>query len=1058
MSFALPLAVSTALFAASPERPATAPTIDFGRDIRPILSDNCFSCHGPDEAERAGGFRLDLRDEVLKEADSGEHPIVPGNIASSEIIARITSDDESMLMPPSESNKHLTPAQIDLLQRWVAEGANWQEHWSFVPPTKPKPPAVTREKWLNSPIDRFILARIEAAGLSPSPEADRTTLIRRLTLDLTGLPPTPQEVDAFVNDTSPDAYEKLVDRLLGSKHFGERMAVMWLDAARYGDTSVFHADGYRDMWAWRDWVVDAYNANKPFDEFSIEQLAGDQLPNPTIEQRLATGFHRNTPTTDEGGAIAEEYRVEYVVDRVKTTATVWLGLTLECAQCHDHKYDPFSQRDYYRFYAFFNVSDDKGMQSRRGNAEPMLELFDPEKQRQLPGIRERIAAKKGEMQAVEATAATHFREWLRNQDYSQPEQPSMPAGALVHTMLDEGKGKVIAKILGDEQGTATKGTLKGNALWTEGKFNGALKFDGKTVVDLGDVGNFERSDRVSFGAWVNPEKNANGAILARMNEGNSHRGFDMLLEGRKISVHLINSWAGNAIKITTKKQLEPKKWQHVCVTYDGSSKAKGLTVYVEGEPWEATASHDRLSASILSKTPFHLGGRRSGSRLNNCAVDDVRFYDRALEALEVQTLAETDPIEPILALPAHQRSPEQVATLRRYYFLEKEPEYRSLREELDGLEKTESELKKPLTSVMVMRDMPKPRDTFVLNRGAYDAPTKEKVSAATPSMLPPMASELPSNRFGLASWLFQPDHPLTGRVAVNRYWQMLFGTGLVATPADFGSQGQFPTHPELLDWLAVDFRENGWDIKRLLKMMVMSSTYRQTSRVTPELLERDPTNKLLARGPRFRLQAEFIRDGALAISGLINLKMGGPGVRAYQPPGLWKEVGLSGRPIFKQDAGDKLYRRTLYSYWKRSAPPPNMWLFDAPTRETCTINRPRTNTPLQALVMLNDVQFVEASRNFAQRILNEAGKSTDDRLGYAFRLATSREPNSAERAALADVHAAALERYRADQSAATNLLSVGDSPRQMALDPAEHAAWTIVASTILNLDETLTKE
>ena len=1035
---------------------ANAQTVRFDRDIRPILSDKCFHCHGPDEERREADLRLDL------EGPAKESVIVPGNADQSELVRRVFSKDADEMMPPPAAKKPLTSDEIDLLKRWVEQGAEWTDHWAFLAPQRGEVPnaAATLDEadssrlkhWSNNAIDQFILARLQEKGLTPNNEAKRSTLIRRVTFDFTGLPPTRAEVDAFVNDKSDDAYEKVVDRLLKSPHYGERMALMWLDAARYGDTSVFHADGPRDMWAWRDLVVKFYNDNKPFDQFSIEQLAGDLIPDATVEQRVASGFNRNNGTTDEGGAIAEEYRVEYAVDRVKTTSTVWLGLTMECSQCHDHKYDPISQKDYYRFYSFFNVSADGGMQTRNGNADPVVKVPDPQKEAKLPATREQLTTVERQLRDHVAAAEPTFQAWTtaKEAELKTNEFDPVPTDALIHFALDDGKGKQVA----DAVDAKRKGTVNGQVQWIAGRFNQALKLDGNTYVDLGNLGDFERTAPFSYGAWVKPEGAGVGAILARMDNNNAFRGFDMLLSGGHVEVHIVHKWPENAIKVRTKQPIAADKWQHVFATYDGSSKAAGIKIYVDGKSQEWDIQQDGLKDTIRTKKTLLIGSRHPDARFKGI-VDDVRVYSRSLSEAEVQSLAGSNPITPLLQLAAVKRTEEQVTQLRDYYLHNADDAYQALAKQRDRLKAEETELLKPLTTVMMMQDIA--RDTFILNRGSYNSPTETKVTQGTPSVLPPIATDAPINRLGLARWLFQDDHPLTARVAVNRYWQMLFGIGLVATPEDFGSQGEYPSHPDLLDWLAVDFRESGWDVKRMIKQMVMSATYRQDAKVSRELYARDPNNRLLARGPRFRLQGEFIRDNALMISGLLNKQMGGPGVKPYQPPGLWVEVGLSGKPNFVQDHGDKLFRRSIYTYWKRSAPPPPMQIFDAPTREKCTIRRPRTNTPLQALVTLNDVQFVEASRNFAQRMMLEGGASPEQRVVFAFSLATAREPGDFERTELLRIFSSAFEHFKDDQEAAKQLLGFGESKRDESLDVHEHAAWTIVASSILNLDETLTR-
>ena len=861
-------------------------------------------------------------------------------------------------------------------------------------------------------------------------------------------------MDAFLEDTSTKAYEKLIDRLLRSPRYGQRMAIDWLDAARYGDTSVYHADGPRDMWAWRDAIVDAFNLNMPFDEFSINQLAGDLIPNANDQQQLLAGFNRNNGTTDEGGAIAEEYRVEYVVDRVKTTSTVWLGLTMECGQCHDHKYDPISQEDYYRFYAFFNSSSDGGMQTRRGNAAPILQIADPVKEKQLPEKQQALTETKQAIERIENANVEQLTNWLTQQSDNPDQNRTYLDDCLIRFPLIEGEGKEIQANVGEN----LKGVIQGKANWTPSRVDWGLKFDGKNFVDVGAQADFERTDSFSYGGWIKPSKGSGqGAVLAKMDNNNQFRGYDLLTGDSPIAVHLIHKWPANAVKVNTKKKLVADQWQHVMVTYDGTSKASGITIYVNGEKWDWNIEQDGLTETIRTEKTLLIGSRHPDSRFKG-EIDEVQVYKRLLAPEEVKQLSQITPIGDLVGIPEDKRSDPQKLAIKRYFLRQENDEYSKLEETVVSLNTEITELKKPMTSVMIMGEMSNPRDTFILNRGSYDSPTDRKVEPGTPKVLPPMGSDLPKNRLGLAKWLFQDDHPLTARVAVNRFWQMLFGNGLVSTPEDFGAQGAFPSHPELLDWLAADFRETGWDIKRLIKGMMMSATYQQTSSCSTEIYAADPSNRLLARGSRFRLSGESIRDSALMISGLLIDEFGGPGVKPYQPGGLWAEVGLGGNPKFVQDHGDKLYRRSLYTYWKRSAPPPSMQIFDAPTREKCTVQRSRTNTPLQALVTLNDVQFVEAARNFAERMITQPANSDSERLRQAFRWTTSRWPTEQETEVLSQILNDARETYTKQTDEAEKLLGVGESKSNGEIPAAERAAWTLVASTLFNLDETLTRE
>ncbi len=1036
--------VSACFAAASSLATAADPEVKFNRDIRPILANNCFQCHGPSEKDRKAKMRLDEEEGILAAFEGGD-------LDGSEAWSRINSDDPKEQMPPPKAHKELKPIEIKLIGRWIEQGAKWEGHWSFVPPERPPVRSVKQHDWVRSPIDSFILSRLEQEGLSPLSESDRERLLRRVTFDLTGLPSSIEEIDAFLADRSANAYEKVVDRLLKSDRFGERMALAWMDAARYGDSSVFHADGPRDMWGWRDWVIRAYNDNKPFNEFTVEQLAGDLIPNASVQQQVATAFNRNNATTDEGGAIAEEYRVEYAVDRVKTTSMVWLGLSMECGQCHDHKYDPISQRDYYRFFAYFNQASDPGMQTRGGNQSPTIKvpsLADAAKERES---KEQVAKLEQQVKDHAASVGPQFDAWLAKISAAPKAASGVPADMLLHYALDEGQGSEIVDAVKPER----KGKINGKSLWADGKFGRAFQCDGGNFIDLGDVANFERTDSFSFGAWIKPQGQGGGAPIARMDDAGKFRGYDLYVVAGKASVHIVNTWPENAIKVTTKTPIKPDQWQHMFVTYDGSSKAAGIKIYFDGKPQEWTIDKEGLTDSIRTGKPLYLGRRNPGSPFKGL-IDDVRVFARQLSAAEVAALAGSDPIAPILATPAAERTEQQVATLRQHYLTNHDAKYRGLQQEISKVKAAVATTAKPATSVMVMKDVPKMRMTYILDRGNYASPKKDQpVQPGVPAALSPLPDGAPPNRLGMARWLVQPNHPLTARVAVNRYWYMLFGTGIVKTVEDFGAQGEWPSHPALLDWLAVDFIESGWDIKRMLKQVVMSNAYRQSSRVARELWQRDPQNRLLARGPRFRLQGEFVRDNALAASGLLANTIGGPSVRPYQPPGLWKEVALGGAR-FVQDKGDKLYRRSMYIYWKRSAPMPTMTIFDAPSREKCAIRRSRTNTPLQALVTLNDPQFVEASRFLAERVM-KAGGSLDNQIAIAHRLATGAKPSDATMNVLKEAYAEEYAAFKSLPDSANKLLAIGDKKRDEILDAAMHAAMTIVASMILNLDATLTR-
>lgn len=1035
--------------------PALAKAPDFARDVRPILSENCFQCHGPDEENRQADLRLDLKEHALADRD-GTTIIHPGSLDGSELWARISTGDEFLVMPPPGSHKSLSGEEKELIRAWIESGAEWSEHWAFVPPKKADVPEG------EDPIDYFVRRRLEERGLEPSPRADATTLARRLHLDLLGLPPKPQRVRAFEKayaERPEEAYRELVDELLASPHFGERMASMWLDAARYGDTSVMHADGPRTMWPWRDWVVDAYNENKPFDEFSIEQLAGDLLPEATVDQKIASGFNRNHPTSDEGGAIPEELRVSYVVDRVQTTANVWMGLTMECAQCHDHKYDPISQREYYAFYAFFNNHTDPGMQTRKGNQAPVVRVPDPAYDARLAEAKGRIEEKKQALQQRRENAREALANWLAA-------QPAVAPFATVDAELELAHWFPLTEEKGDELADHAAALTAIKTLGSRERIDGpgdckALKLNGGTEFSLGRPVQLAHDQPFTFSGWIRLEGNASGAVFSSMNVGNAHRGYDFWVQGGSVGAHIVHSWPENAIKVVSKDKLEPKRWHHIVVAYDGSQKAEAVTVWIDGKRSELNVENDTLSKTIETDAPFTIGARSDGSSRFKGAVADLRIYRTALGEDQL-TLAKSDPITHILAQPAAHRSEAAESLLYNHYLAAHDEQYRELTDELAAAEENAKRIADNPTTSMIMGDNPpdKMRPTYILNRGAYDQPIKaEVIEPAVPAIFPALDEDQPAERLGLARWLFRDDHPLTSRVAVNNIWQIFFGAGLVRTPGDFGAQGSFPTHPELLDWVAVDFRENGWNVKRLIRQIVLSETYRRSSSVPEAVRAADPSNRWLARASRFRLQAEFVRDSALAASGLLRDDLiGGPGVKPYQPAGLWAEVGLGGNPKFTQDHGDKLYRRSLYTYWKRSAPPPSMLLFDAPTRETCTMQRPRTNTPLQALVVMNDTQFVEASRFLAERMMKEAGDDPQAIARRGFEIVTVRRPNPRELSALLDVYRKSLQSYEQNSEAAQKLLAVGEAKADPNLDPARHAAWTVVANLLLNLDETLTRE
>lgn len=1023
-------------------------TIDFNRDIRPVFSDICFHCHGPDEEQREADFRLDLEESAF--ADLGDHrALVPGNLKKSDLFRRITSDDPDERMPPPDSGRQLTERQIQLIRKWIEQGAKWQSHWSFTRLKRPMAPAVKKSNWIRNPIDAFVLARLQREGLSPSPEADKARLIRRVTLDLSGLPPTIAEVDAFLADDSPRAYEKVVDRLLKYPRYGERMAVRWLDAARYADTNGYQTDGERSMWRWRDWVIEAFNNNMPFDQFTIEQLAGDMLPRPTLEQLIATGFNRNHRGNGEGGVIEEEYAVEYVVDRLETTGTVWLGLTIGCARCHEHKYDPISQQEFYQLFAYFNNVPERGKAVKIGNSPPMIKAPTREQRKQLADLEQQLAAAKEEFNRLQPEIHAAERTWEKTLAGGQAIDWSVNEGLVAHYELNGSAANRLKK----EKATAEK-FVGGEPAFGNGKLNQAGQFDGAAVVEAGNVANFGYYDKFSIAAWISPEDVARGAIVSRMQIGEHSDGYSFCLHDGKLQINLVKRWLDDSLRIETIEDIAPGRWTHVAVTYDGSRVADGIKIYVNGRSVKLKSNLDELNQSFTNEYPLRIGGGGDARKFRGL-IDEVRIYNTSLSASEIEILATAATITEIVAVPGTERGGRQRHKLRTYFLQEQAaPVLKQAYRKMVEVAAERARLIETFPTVMVMQEMDPPRQTHVLLRGEYDK-LGEPVSPGVPKSLPPFPKEAPNNRLGLARWLVDPANPLPARVTVNRDWQTYFGTGLVKTSEDFGSQGEQPSHPRLLDWLAAEFIESGWNIKALQKTIVMSATYRQSSKVSRELVERDPENRLLARGPRHRLSAGIIRDQALSVGGLLVEKLGGPSVKPYQPDGLWKEVS---NQTYKQDTGESLFRRSMYTFWKRTVAPPTMMTFDASGREFCLVRQARTNTPLQALTLLNDNTFVEAARNLAQRALLEGGKTPQSRIAHAFRLATSRRPTNAEAMILLSGLDAHLKNYRTHPKAAQAVVKIGESPRNEKLDATELAAYTAITGLILNLDEVVTKE
>jgi hypothetical protein len=1087
-------AVTAASLAAGPKGSVVG-GVDFSREVRPILSDKCFACHGPDEGKRQASLRLDTKEGAFADR-SGYQVIVPGDASASRLYQRISHAEAIARMPPPSFELKPSEAEVEIIRRWIDEGAEWETHWAFGTLPRSAPPAVNSKAWTRNEIDHFVLARLEREGLSPSPEADKNTLLRRVSFDLTGLPPTPEQVAAFLADGSEDAYERVVAGLLRSEHYGERMAMQWLDLARYADTQGYHIDNLREMWPWRDWVIRSFNDNKPFDQFTIEQIAGDLLPNSTVEQKIATGFGRNHMINAEGGAIAEEYQTEYVVDRLETTSTVFLGLTMGCARCHDHKYDPLTQKEFYEFFAFFNTIPERGLDGAAGNAKPVVRMPSGEQRTRLNEIAEVLDAleKKIGNEKVDAWAG----EWQKTALPGIPEASKKGLSAHYEFNGD----------LADSSGHNGPAKVpRGEVTYDELNVGDGIQFDGETRVAFTAMP-LEEEGPFSVAFWTAvqpPDREDLMSVLQKVDLERERRGFEIFIGQAEpasmqlkfnIYMRLTHRWPGDAIQVRTKRKVRGPG-HHYTVSYDGSGKGAGLRLFINGDEQEMIATHDSLTGPFGHAGPLE-AGNGGGFYPYRGSLDDLRIYDEVIGADEMGQLFQHEGMRTILASPisgcaesvkefdekkkadvdgtgenvpvasAQSAAGRRLRAclsrrdrFREYYLTHVAPgDIKDLYKRQKDLRKEKADMESSIPSVMVMEEMKRPRETFILGRGDYRNKT-EKVEPGVPAFLPPLPQGAPRDRLGLARWLVDPSHPLTARVTVNRYWQMYFGGGLVATSENFGSQAEAPSHPELLDWLAGEFVDSGWDVKAMQRRIVTSATYRQSSRTTAELLSRDPLNRLLARGTRYRLAAEMVRDSALAAAGLLSGKVGGPSVYPYQPPGLWKEMSIglwfSGQE-YEVGAGEDLYRRSMYTVWRRTIPPPSLQAFDAPDREECTSRRARTNTPLQALVLMNDPTYVEAARVLAGRMINEGGSRPDQRIQYAYRRTLAREASPEESELLAGLAREQHQVFREHEGSASALLAVGEAAGSPTIENAELAAWTTVASTILNLDEAISKE
>lgn len=1028
---------------------AATAALDFNRDIRPILSDNCFACHGPDAQNQKADLRLDVRDDALIPAKSGAIAIVPCKPEESELIKRIFTSDEDDLMPPGNSHKQLTGTQKELLKTWIQEGAEYKGHWAFIPPQRPPVPGS------GHPVDAFIRERLTSEKLTPQPEAPKETLIRRVTLDLTGLPPTPAEVDAFLADSSPQAYEKLVDRLLASPRYGEHMAAPWLDLARYADSNGFQTDSSREQSVWRDWVINAFNANKPFDHFTIEQLAGDMLPNATRDQIIATGFNRNHRLNGEGGRIVEEWFAETVIDRVETTGLTWMALTFNCCRCHDHKYDPISQKEFYQFFAYFNSIDESGVLDSEGgnrgggNSRPVLAVPSAEQEKQFAALQQALKDAEVQRAAAEKDLPALQAAW-EPQFLEQTKSNAAPWTALLPASVKSAGGATFTK--------------QADGTWLASGPN--PEHDTYEITAPLAAGSFT-------GVMLNafPDASLPAQSLGRYPNGNfvlTDIDAEITAPGMKEPLPVLFT--------TAEADYEQKGYEVKFIVQDkpkrgkGAKNKQGWAVDGPTKKEPRTAVFTCAPVTVPPDATIKITLRHDAIGGHNIGRFSLSSTSLPPAMVKLKGGAVPPPVLAALNLPAEKRTPAQRDALSKFFRENSDNPARKADAALAAAKKALADYEDNLSTVMVMKEAAQPRDAFILKRGEYDKPG-DKVTRALPAALPPLPAGEPNNRLGLARWLVSGTHPLTARVWINREWEKFFGTGIVKTSENFGSQAAWPSHMTLLDWLACEFVQptvlpavNGkpaqpWDMKAMQKFIVMSETYRQSTRVSKELLERDPENRLLARGPRFRLGAEAVRDQALAVSGLLVEKTGGPSVRPYMPAGVWDETSVYGNlRNYQPDKGEGLYRRTLYTIWKRTAAPPTMLLFDSPSREICTVKRSRTNTPLQALALLNEVTYIEAARRLAEGMIKEGGATPAERIGWAFRRITARTPSAEETRILTARYESRLAKYRADKAAAQQLITQGTSTPDPKLDPAELAACTITANVLLNLDEAVTRE
>ncbi|HMG92578.1 MAG TPA: DUF1553 domain-containing protein [Chryseolinea sp.] len=1036
--------------------------LDYNLHVKPVLSDKCFSCHGPDKAKQKAGLRLDMKESAYDELQEspGKVAIDPGDLNGSELFHRIMSSDPEYRMPSIKSHLTLSSKEKAILIKWIEQGAEYKPHWAFVKPEKADLPKVNNDDWIINPIDNFILHTLEVENIQPSKQAEKELLLRRISLDLTGLPPTLEEIDAFVDDNSPDAYEKQVDRLLNSVHYGEKMTVDWLDLARFADSHGYTVDRIIDMSPYRDWVIQAFNKNFPYDKFIHWQLAGDLMPDPTKEMLIATAFNRIHQQNMEGGIIDEEFRTEYVIDRTNTTGVAFMGLTVGCARCHDHKFDPISHKNYYELFSFFNNIKEAGQISwDDAMPSPTILLPSAEQEKITQFIKSNVTEQENKIAQLAKRSEPDFKKWIQSKGYRYLEREKLPqAGLQGYFNFENGS---LKNVFHPNQAGVMKrelGSVPGDKPIFENRSGGkVLVLNGDEWLDLNPLGVFRKSEPFTIGITVFIPKELKEGVIFHKSVAErlyNFRGYNLYLRDDKLQLSLAHAAPSNAITKVTRQPISRDQWIQLIMTYDGSSKASGLKLFQDGKQLEMETTMDQLSKDILlyskDQPGLQIGAWNRGWGIKGGKVDDILVYNRVLTEFEIKIISGQNTWASVVSKLPEQLSEEELNALRTYYVAAVSPESVAAQQELKRMRSTLSDSTEKTKEVMVMQEMPERRKAYILERGNYDQ-FGEEVFPSVPESILPFPKDLPKNRLGLAMWLTDTNHPLTARVAVNRYWQNFFGTGLVKTAEDFGNQGELPSHLELLDWMAVTFIESGWDTKKLCKLIAMSATYRQDSKATPYSRENDPENRLLSHGPAMRMSAEMIRDNALLASGLLNKKIGGKSVKPYQPGGLWEINNTT----YTADSGDDVYRRSLYVLVKRSVPNPTLATFDATSRSYCVVRRQETNTPLQALVTLNDPTFVETAKVMGEQI----SKADDVRqaITKAYRKLTGLTPSAKELELLESLQQKELAKFRENPKRATGWLRAGQYVVGKNMDPALVAANAVVASVILNSDATLTK-